>query len=688
MPTIIKLKSGLGKIASLQSEKEKSMTREKDKKPKIAKMFLVFITAVFLGFFQNNSCLAAETGSNNYSSPDYAYKFVGKDKFENFNRKIFLFNLKANKYLIRPINVVWASVMPQYAMDRIQSFYTNMTYPVRLVSCLCQKDFKGSKSETKRFFTNTTMGIGGLYDPAMTKYKIEPRQEDMGQALTYNKVKKGPYVVLPIVASGNVSDLFGQALDMPLNPTSYIVGPIALVSTGVSLVNSTTYMQPIAKMADSYADPYFVSKEIYGLERYIKNSNLDRREVFKEVVASQNVVKVANVSHNPDLKADIELKDYNPQGQTVDALRTMLFDSQKINNSKWSELSVWNKSFDKRIKTSSVNINFNRPNYKYRYILQKDTTAPLAILYPSIGEGIMSNQSAVLGKILYDEGYSLVILGSPFQWEFVKSMPENYRPGLLPQDAKYLRIVTSKVLDDVQRKKDCKFDKKILVGTSFGGLTTLFVASQEENDNTLNISNYISICPPIEIFFALKQLDKYSQDWKNNPEDIKLRAAVTAKKVIQIAMNDSITDPKTGVVSLPLNDGESKLAISFAMKQKLSDLVFTIENVSTSKSSDFYEKMNGMSFSDYAQKYVVAPQSKPFDQLSYDSSLYSMADFLQNSKKYRIYHALDDCFVSPEQLIWLKKQTHNKSVFFSNGSHLGFLYRKEFFNELTHDTRL
>jgi len=120
----------------------------------------------------------------------------------------------------------------------------------------------------------------------------------------------------------------------------------------------------------------------------------------------------------------------------------------------------------------------------------------------------------------------------------------------------------------------------------------------------------------------------------------------------------------------------------------LSDLVFTIENVSTSKSSDFYEKINNMSFSDYAQKYVVAPQNKPFDQLSYDSSLYSMADFLQNSKKYRIYHTLDDCFVSPEQLIWLKKQTRNKSVFFSNGSHLGFLYRKEFFNELTHDTRL
>jgi phospholipid-binding lipoprotein MlaA len=659
------------------------------------KAFLIFVAALFLNLSLNNVSQAAENkGSQNWY-PDYAYEFVGKDKFEGFNRKIFIFNLKANKYIIRPINTVWASVMPQYGMDRVSSFYTNLKYPVRLAGCLLQKDFKSSKTETVRFLTNTTLGFAGLYDVAKSKFKIEPHQEDIEQVLAYHNIKKGPYLVLPIVAQGNIRDIVGQALDLPLNPTSYIVGPIALASTGVSYVNSTTSMQPIFKMADGYADPYEVSKQLYGIERYIKNMNLDRKEVFAEKTASENVVKISNVSakaaQKPSLKADIELSNYNPQGSEIDSLRTILFDSQKMNNSVWSEMSVWNKDFAKKLKISSVSVDSARPGYKYRYRLQKNKTAPLAILYPSIGEGIMSNQSTVFAKMLYDEGYSVVIQGSPFQWEFVKSMPEAYGPGLPPQDAKYLRLVTSKIVTDLQNKKGRKFDNKILVGTSFGGLTTLFVAAQEESENTLGISNYIVINPPIEIFYELKQLDKYCQNWQNNPSDIKMRAAITAKKVVDVAQTDYKKNPKETPVSLPFTDDEAKLAISYAMKLKLANLVFTIDENSRAKINDSYEAINNMSFSDYAQKYLQAPmsaQGKSFDQLKNDSSLYSIAGFLQKNNKYKIYQSLDDCYVNQEQLIWLKKQSGDKAVLFSNGSHLGFLYRNEFLDEFKKDIKL
>ena len=53
--------------------------------------------------------------------PNYAETYLGEDKYENFNRKIFDMNLKMNKYFLKPIHIVWASIMPQYGMDRIQS---------------------------------------------------------------------------------------------------------------------------------------------------------------------------------------------------------------------------------------------------------------------------------------------------------------------------------------------------------------------------------------------------------------------------------------------------------------------------------------------------------------------------------------------------------------------------------------
>ena len=100
------------------------------------KLFVIFSILICL-FTQNFLVLAQE--SNKF--PDYSYEYVGNDKWENFNRKVFIFNLKLNKYVIRPIHTIWASIMPQYGMDRIKSVTNNVEYPIRLVSSLFQRDF-------------------------------------------------------------------------------------------------------------------------------------------------------------------------------------------------------------------------------------------------------------------------------------------------------------------------------------------------------------------------------------------------------------------------------------------------------------------------------------------------------------------------------------------------------------------
>lgn len=125
------------------------------------KLFVIFSILICL-FTQNFLVLAQE--SNKF--PDYSYEYVGNDKWENFNRKIFNFNLFLNKYAIRPVHILWSSLLPEYGIERIQSATNNIEYPIRLVSSLLQRDFETSKKETIRFFTNTIIGLGGLYDPA------------------------------------------------------------------------------------------------------------------------------------------------------------------------------------------------------------------------------------------------------------------------------------------------------------------------------------------------------------------------------------------------------------------------------------------------------------------------------------------------------------------------------------------
>ena len=78
---------------------------------------------------------------------------------------------------------------------------------------------------------------------------------------------------------------------------------------------------------------------------------------------------------------------------------------------------------------------------------------------------------------------------------------------------------------------------------------------------------------------------------------------------------------------------------------------------------------------------------KAFEDLKYDTSLHYISQYLKTNKNYKIYHTIDDYFVNQTQLIALKKYSGDKLVLFSNGGHLGFLYRDEFKNELINDIK-
>lgn len=661
------------------------------KKKLKTKFYTIFTIAVFLVLNSANLVFAKKNAMPDTvvpsKYPDYAYEFTGKDKFEKFNRKLFIFDLKLNKYAIKPFNTIWCTIFPKYAMDRFSNFYTNMNFPVRAVSCAVQKDYKSSRREVGRFFINLTVGIAGFYDPAASVFKLKPTNEDMEQALAFRNTKRGPYLVLPVVR-GTIRDLEGQLLDCPLRPFSYIPFAGGAVNA-VLAMNKLAYQQPIIKkVEETYADPYEVTRQIDGLTMYIKTKNLDRDEIFNKTVEGQKITPVNYNLAVSKIKPDVELLGFNPQTPIIDAMRTVLFDWQYPEKSHWAELSVWNRNFDKKIKTSSVNIESKHPDYKYRYILQKNKKAPLAIIYPSIGERITDGHSKTLTRMLYNNGYSVIIQGSSFQWEFVQSMPDDYRPGLPYQDAKYIRLTTAKIIKDLEKKKHRKFDKKIIIGSSFGAMTTLFVAAQEEKENTLGITKYIVLNPPIQLLYALKQCDKFSQDWKNDSSDIKMRAAIAAEKTINYAMKYSNKNNQNNNNPLPFTESEVKLLIGFVMKQKLSDVVFTIEKNSRSKKCPVYNSIRNMSVYDYGEKYLFVNQNKTMEQLDYDTSLSAIADYLRKNNNYKIYHAIDDYYTNQEQLSWLKQQTGKKSVFFSNGSHLGYLYRKEFFDSFMNDIKM
>lgn len=684
----------------------------------LSKNKIVSFALLALLALNNISVLAAKNDiqavqTENCKYPDYATMYVGEDKYEKFNRKMFNLNTKLNKYIARPVHILWSSVMPKYGMDRIKNAYNNIEYPKRLASCLLQRDGDALKKETVRFLTNSTIGLGGLFDPADKIFKIKPTNENMEQALCKCKMSSGHYMVMPVLNACTPRSLCGRMLEAALDPSVYLATPLTSIIKFGLMVNRTSYMQPLAKMIEStYADPYDIQKKLYGLENYIRNSNLDRKDLLEteaklvqegqSALAEEMIAQIGNdeksdmeegrptgmaaeleLIKKPPLTPDIVLDDYNSQTPVIDSMRTALFDDSSVNKSMWNELSIWNRSFAKRIKTASISVDETREPYKYRYILQKDKTAPLVIMYPSIGEGSNAHHSIIFAKMFYDAGYSVIIQGSHFHWEFVKSMPEGYCPGIPSQDADYIKLVTSKIMESVCAKYGCDFREKVVVGTSFGAMATLFVAEKESKNNTLGINKFIAISPPIELVYALEQLDKNSEEFDKNSPEVKHKTAITAAKILQLSQLKENSDFK--IDTLPFTDEESKLITTFILRQKLSDLIFTIENIAKNTKTDFYQTVNNMSYRDYAEKYLLKNGMLTLDDIKYETGLYSLADYLTHADNYKIYQSFDDYFINKNQLARLKTLAGKHLVCLNCGAHLGFLYRKEFIDALKSD---
>ena len=142
-------------------------------------------------------------------------------------------------------------------------------------------------------------------------------------------------------------------------------------------------------------------------------------------------------------------------------------------------------------------------------------------------------------------------------------------------------------------------------------------------------------------------------------------------------------NPDMNISALPFTEQEGKLITTFLLRQKLSDLIFTIENIAKGQKTDIYEAINNMSYSDYVEKYLLNGSS--LENMRYETSLYSLADYLVNNDNYRIYHSPDDFFATEGQIKRLKTLAGKHLVCVSNGSHLGFLYRKEFQEALKAD---
>lgn len=161
---------------------------------------------------------------DDYDDDYFAEDDVGgvSDPWERMNRGIFRFNEGADRWVIEPIAKGWDFVVPDFAQRAIRNAFDNAAMPIDFGNNLLQLKPQHAGRDIARFLLNSTVGIGGLMDPASTIGLVDSR-EDFGQTLGYWGVPTGPFLMLPLLGPSNIRDGAGLAVDSASNPASYFI---------------------------------------------------------------------------------------------------------------------------------------------------------------------------------------------------------------------------------------------------------------------------------------------------------------------------------------------------------------------------------------------------------------------------------------------------------------------------------
>jgi len=134
------------------------------------------------------------------------------DPWEGFNRTMYRFNYRFDKYLFLPVVNGYKIITPDFLEQGIHNFFLNLEDITTFFNSILQLNATKTVQTTGRFLVNTTVGLLGFIDVA-SRLDMPKHDEDFGQTLGHWGAGNGPYLVLPFLGPSNVRDGVGLGVD-------------------------------------------------------------------------------------------------------------------------------------------------------------------------------------------------------------------------------------------------------------------------------------------------------------------------------------------------------------------------------------------------------------------------------------------------------------------------------------------
>ena len=203
------------------------------------------------------------------------------DLLEPINRKVYYFNDFIYLNIFDPITNVYVNYTPATVRHSFRNFFTNIKYPIRLISNVLQIKFKEAFYESLKFGMNSTVGILGIMTPSdKFNFLNSIPNEDIGQAFAIWGIPEGPYIVLPILGPSTLRDL-----------------PARVIEPGLNFMNTrsqswNTYDPVLATIFD-VTKILSINEEILPLYKSIKKTSIDPYSATRAAYLQQRANEIS-----------------------------------------------------------------------------------------------------------------------------------------------------------------------------------------------------------------------------------------------------------------------------------------------------------------------------------------------------------------------------------------------------------
>jgi ABC-type transporter lipoprotein component MlaA/pimeloyl-ACP methyl ester carboxylesterase len=606
------------------------------------------------------------------------------DPLEPFNRMMWDFNKGLMTGAIKPTSKVYRFVVVKPVRTGIGNFGKNLTYPGRLINNLLQGKWSGARDESYRFVCNTTVGVAGFFDVA-SKWKIPKSDADFGQTFGQWGWKPACFLMLPVYGPSNERDTVGLAADTAANPLIYIAPYKFVASDPLTYLGPYTYLD-YAVMYNDLSD---------SVDGYVRFSQTEA-DPYSEIQYAWTFVRANRV-------ANFQVKGKQDPA-SLETLQSVFF-------------TFKDPEFPDRGKTRSALIPATGRRLTFTLWLQPGK-APVVYIIPGLGSHRLAETSLALAELVYHDGFSAVVVSSPFNYEFMEHASTAEVPAYLPVDGHDLDAALTEIDHRLNASYPGRLGDKALLGYSMGAFQSLFVAATSPTNQycvvtkgrvlhclegkqgvqevriapvtnqvpLIQFDRYVAISPPVRLMYGADKLDEFYRaplGWPaaERTDDIQN----TFLKVAALSRN-TLT-PQT---SLPFSTIESKFLIGLSFRFALRDVIFISQRRNNQRvlhhpiwnwrRNPVYQEILQYSYQDYFDKFAIpyyqtrglAPPVAEALEKADDLRMYDAG--LRANPNIRVICNENDFLLTDEDLAWLHATFGPEQLtVFPQGGHLGNL---------------